>query len=131
MITLLKYLLALLFISTNIEETIDFPVSLTVSAISRSPWMFLVGLACYGIGQSIEAPSSNAYTADILLQEYRAVGLGIFRTFGDIGQVIGGPLLGFVADQTKISWALLINAGIIMIPGLIFLCTAKETLHRN
>ena len=108
-----------------------FALSLVICAISRSPWLFLIGLACYGIGQSIEAPSSNSYAADILIPEFRAVGLGIFRTFGDIGQVIGGPLLGFVADQTKISWALFINAGIIVIPGLFFLCFAKETLHRN
>ena len=108
-----------------------FAVSLVVSAVSPIVGIFAVGLTFYGVGQAIEAPTANSYVADLAPPEQRAMALGVFRTFGDAGLVIGAPLLGFIADRTSIPWGLITNAGLILIPGLLFILVAKETAGRK
>lgn len=55
--------------------------------------------------------------------------MGLYRTSGDIGFVIGPPLLGLIADWTSYSMALMVNAGLMAATALLFLA-ARETAGR-
>ena len=87
-------------------------------------------MAIYGIAQSMAGPSANSYVADIAPTHQQAMALATNRTFGDVGLVLGSPLLGIIADFSGIPWGLVVNSGIILIPGLIFAMFAKSTKVR-
>ncbi len=114
-----------------IPSTFLFAAAALVSSVSPNLWIFAIAMICYGVGQAIESPSANAYVSDLAPRDQRAVALAIHRTFGDIGLVAGSPLLGLIADGSGIPWALVVNAGIVAIPGLVFLVVGKETARRQ
>ncbi len=104
-----------------------FSIALLVSGVIPVMAAFVVALAIYGVAQAVEAPAANAYVADVAPAQQRAVALGINRTFGDAGLVVGSPLLGLIADLAGIPWGLVANAGLLLAPGILFALTAKET----
>lgn len=55
--------------------------------------------------------------------------MGMYRSSGDIGFMVGPPLLGLVADATSYGWALAVNAALMAVAALFFL-TARETVQR-
>lgn len=56
--------------------------------------------------------------------------MGLYRSTGDVGFVIGPPLLGYIADQSSFSVALAVNAGLAICAGLLFMF-ARETVQRS
>jgi MFS family permease len=56
--------------------------------------------------------------------------MGLFRTFGDAGFVIGPVLLGALADLAGFGWALAFNAMVLVSFALLFAVFARETLKR-
>lgn len=107
-----------------------FMASLLLSAVSPNVWVFAFAMALYGVGQAVEAPTGNSYVADLAPRRQLAVALGAYRTFGDVGLVVGSPLLGFIADMVGISWGLVVNAMAFLVPGILFAWLAKETAGR-
>ena len=57
--------------------------------------------------------------------------MGMFRTSGDVGFMVGPPLLGALADATSFGWGLAANGVIMAVACLWFLVIAKETLGRE
>jgi len=47
-----------------------------------------------------------ALAADATPVAHRGLGTSIFRSFGDVGFVLAPPLLGLLADQTSIHFAM-------------------------
>ena len=60
----------------------------------------------------------------------RGVTMGLYRTFGDAGFVIGPVLLGSLADLTTFGWALTFDAVVLVGIALLFALFARETLRR-
>ena len=56
--------------------------------------------------------------------------MGLYRSSGDFGFMVGPPLLGAIADGTSYQFALAVNAALIAVAALFFL-TARETLERQ
>lgn len=104
-----------------------FAVALVISGMIPMMAAFVLALAMYGVAQAIESPAANAYVADVAPPQQRAVALGVNRTFGDIGLVVGAPLLGFISDMVGIQGGLVANAGLLLAPGVLFALMAKET----
>ncbi len=98
-----------------------FAGALLVSAASPVVAVFGLAMVMYGVAQAIESPTVNAYVADIATGDQRPVALATMRTFGDVGLVIGAPLLGLIADVAGLSWGLVTNAGIVLACGIPFL----------
>ena len=98
-----------------------FAGALLVSAASPVVAVFGLAMVMYGVAQAIESPTVNAYVADIVTGDQRPVALATMRTFGDVGLVIGAPLLGLIADVAGLSWGLVTNAGIVLACGIPFL----------
>ncbi len=56
--------------------------------------------------------------------------MGLYRTFGDAGFVIGPVALGGLADLTGFGPALTFNAMVLVSVAVLFAIFARETLRR-
>lgn len=88
--------------------------------------LFLVASLVMALGQGVGGPAPGAYAADIAPDDARGLAMGLYRSAGDIGFVIGPPLLGALADATSFSWALAVN-GLIVIAAAVTFLSARET----
>jgi MFS transporter, DHA1 family, multidrug resistance protein len=89
------------------------------------PLMFL-GIAIYGAGTGVAGPAPAAYVADLARGQNYGATLGMFRTMSDGGFVLGPILLGWLADLQGFSFALTVNAILLVVAGLAFAFFAKE-----
>lgn len=100
---------------------------LLIYAGANTYTMFLVASLVLALGQGIDGPAPAAYAADIAPNEVRGLAMGLFRSSGDFGFVVGPPLLGMLADRTSFGWALAANALIVGLATLMFAILARET----
>lgn len=105
-------------------------LALVLFAVSGEVWMFVMAAVIHGLGTGIVGPAPAAYAADIAPPGMRGVSMGLYRTFGDLGFMIGPILLGFLADVTSFGWALGFDAIILVSIALLFAVFAGETLRR-
>lgn len=71
--------------------------------------MFAAG-ALMGLGQGLSGPSPAAYVADLAPPGRVSASMGLYRTFGDVGLVLGPWGLGLIADRSSLASALVVNA---------------------
>ncbi len=105
-------------------------VSLFMLAGAHAYPMFLAGAFVHAVGSSLAGPAPAAYTADIAPANLRGLAMGMYRSAGDIGFLIGPPLLGALADATSYAWGLSANGVIMAVACLWFLVIARETISR-
>lgn len=106
-------------------------VALVLLSAGDSQTTFLVGALALAVATSVAGPAPAAYAADVAPPDLRGLGMAMYRTAGDIGFVIGPPLLGAIADATTIRVALLVNAGLVIAATAAFAVVASETLVRD
>lgn len=106
-------------------------LSLLMFAMGSSVWMFFLAAIVYGMGVGIVGPAPAAYVGDLAPAGKTGITMGIYRSFGDLGFVFGPVLLGFIADRTTFSDAILVNSAMTMLVGLLMMLIAKETLVRK
>ncbi len=97
-----------------------------VMAMAPNVPMLFLGIAIYGAGTGVAGPAPAAYVADLAKGRNYGSTLGLFRTMSDAGFVLGPILLGFLADLRNYSFALYINAGLLVAAGLMFAFFARE-----
>lgn len=105
-------------------------VGLAIMAVSPNLTVFVGGAMVLALGTSIAGPAPAAYAADIAPPHLRGLAMGLYRSSGDIGFLIGPIILGLVADASTYSWALWLNTVLIAAASLFFL-TARETVQRT
>lgn len=104
--------------------------ALVLFAVSGNVWVFVLAGVVHGFGTGILGPAPAAYAADIAPPGMRGVTMGLYRTFGDAGFVVGPVLLGSLADFAGFGWALTFNAVVLVSMALMFALFARETLRR-
>ncbi len=105
--------------------------SLALLATATTQTAFVVAAVVMSIGTSIAGPAPAAYAADIAPERVRGLALGLYRSAGDAGFVLGPPLLGALADATSIGGGLWANAGLVAGSTLLFALVATETVPRR
>ncbi|GMU40963.1 MAG: MFS transporter [Chloroflexota bacterium] len=105
-------------------------LGLAIMAVSSGLGVFVAGAMVLALGTSIAGPAPAAYAADIAPPHLRGLAMGLYRSSGDIGFLIGPIILGMVADASTYGWALWLNAALIAAASLFFL-TARETVSRT
>ena len=94
------------------------------------PTILLVAILL-GIGEGSLTSSTVTLFADNAPKGYEGVTMGLYRTFGDFGFMIGPPILGFIIQQMNFSSALLVDGILIAICTLAVVVFAKETKKRT
>ena len=106
--------------------------ALLLFAVTGNLALFLVAAVLQGIGTGLAGPAPAAYAADIVPAAGRGASMGLYRTYSDVGFVIGPLLLGWIADATgSFSWALGFNAALVAVCALAFALFARETVVRQ
>lgn len=101
-----------------------------MASIDATLW-FVASSVLMAAGNSIAGPAPAAYVADIAPSSLRGLAMGMYRTAGDLGFVIGPPLLGALADATSIGTGLVANGILVAASALVFLVVARETIQRR
>ncbi|MDA0815345.1 MAG: MFS transporter [Chloroflexi bacterium] len=105
-------------------------VSLIMIGASTTTALFVAGAVVLAVATALAGPAPAAYAADISPPHLRGLGMGMYRSSGDIGFVIGPPLLGAIADWTSYGWAMAVNAALLAVTALFFM-TARETAGKR
>jgi len=100
--------------------------ALALIALAPSFGLYVAAAAAYGLAAGVGGPVPAAYVADAADEESQGMAIGVYRTFGDIGMVIGPLVMGWIIDQAGESVGLLTNAGIVVLVALAFWLFAPE-----
>ena len=100
-----------------------------MASVDHTAW-FVLSSVVMAAGNSIAGPAPAAYVADIAPASLRGLAMGMYRTSGDIGFVVGPPLLGALADATSIGVGLVANGVLVAAAALVFAFFARETVSR-
>ncbi len=94
------------------------------------PMMFLAAIVM-GVGTGVAGPAPAAYIADLAPPGQTSLAMGLYRTFGDLGFIIGPIALGFIAETSGMAAALNINVVLLVGIGIVLALVARETAGRN
>ncbi|HET9202445.1 MAG TPA: MFS transporter [Acidimicrobiia bacterium] len=93
--------------------------SLAVIGSASTVAVFVIGSLVLGFGNAVSGPAPAAYAAEVSSAQSRGLAMGAFRTAGDLGLLIGPPVLGAVADSNGYHWAFWVNSGIVAAAAVI------------
>ena len=105
-------------------------VTMFMLAGTHSYWMFFSAAMLHSVAASLSGPAPAAYAVDISPPGLRGLGMGMFRSGGDVGFMIGPPLVGLIADASGFGAAMFANGVIMVVASLLFLL-ATETGGRQ
>lgn len=100
--------------------------SVALMGTTADPLTFIAASILWAAAGSLMGTAPAAYAADISPQNIRGSALGIYRTCGDVGLLLGPLALGAIADSAGVPTALGANAAILAVAGGVFHLTARE-----
>ena len=111
--------------SSLIDANVTEPGELVLFAVGRSFWFMLLVFLLAGLMRTIKEPVLAAWMNDHVDEKMRAT---VFSTSGQLdsfGQIIGGPIVGLVAQQVSIPWGLVCTA-FLLLPALFLVPVAGK-----
>ena len=72
---------------------------------SSTPMWFVLGNVILTLGTGTAGPAPAAFVADLFPERMRGLGVGLYRSAGDVGFVLGPPALGWLSDNASMSVA--------------------------
>ena len=100
--------------------------SVALMGTTTDPFAFTAASILWAAAGSLMGTAPAAYAADISPKNIRGSALGIYRTCGDVGLLLGPLALGALADSVGIPAALGANAALLTLAGGVFHFTARE-----
>ncbi len=103
----------------------------SMTALTRGIVGWTASAIVMGLGMALLYPNLIAAVADISAPQWRASALGVYRYWRDTGYMIGGIVLGAIAQwQAGPVWAFWFTAAILFVSGLWVALGAEETLAK-
>jgi MFS transporter, DHA1 family, multidrug resistance protein len=87
---------------------------------------FVVGAGILALSTGISGPAPAAFAADISREDARGLSLGMFRTSGDLGILVGPPIMGWIADVGGFNAAFAVNAGVVLVAVGFFYAVMRQ-----
>ncbi len=105
--------------------------SITLLGLSGNVALFIGAAAMMGVSRGVGGSVPAAYAADIAPGGNFGATLGLYRTFADMGFVIGPIVLGWLADRTgSLSLPFFATSGFLFLTAVVFGLFARETVDR-
>jgi MFS family permease len=103
-------------------STMVTALSLAWIGLGEGVHMMWIGMAMLGVGGGLNGPATAAFAAEIVPIRQYGPAMGLMRTFGDAGFVVGPILIGAMADLGSVGpvGGLLANAVLMAVAGLVF-----------
>ena len=89
--------------------------------------MLLYVAILFGLGEGLLNASTNTLFADKAPKGYEGVTMGLLRTFGDLGFMIGPPILGFIIQKWNYRSALITDGVILLVFSTLVILFTTET----
>jgi multidrug resistance protein len=106
-------------------------LSLVMFALAAEVWFLVLAAVVQGVGTGFAGPAPAAYAADIAPERSRGFAMGLYRTYGDVGFVIGPPVMGWIADASGYASSLYFNTALVACTAFAFALWAPETVRRG
>ena len=94
-------------------------------------WQLLLSGVLLGMGEGLGSPAGTVFFADIAPPGMEGVTIGLLRTFGGIGTIVGALALGAIADAAGFAWSLWVDAAILAAAGIGLMLFVRETHRRS
>lgn len=104
-------------------------LGIALFGVSQSVGLFVLAAVVMGAGIGVNGAVTAPYVSDIIPRSAFGTAMGLHRTFGDIGLVLGPVVLGYIADRAGLRAGIFTNAGLILALTLVFWALAPES-HR-
>lgn len=101
-----------------------------VIAASSTPLWFVMGNIILTLGTGTAGPAPAAFVADLFPEELRGLGIGLYRSAGDVGFVIGPPALGWLSDNASMSVAFQTAGCLVGVAGACFVLITRRNERR-
>ena len=98
-----------------------------VIAASSTPLWFVMGDIILTLGTGTAGPAPAAFVADLFPEELRGLGIGLYRSAGDVGFVIGPPALGWLSDNASMSVAFQTAGCLVGVAGACFVLITRRS----
>ncbi len=102
-----------------------------LTALSPNLGWFIAGLIVAAVGTNVTGPAPAAFVADIAPPHLRGPAMGLYRTWGDLGIVVGPVVGGAIADASSVSGAMMAIAALVTVAVTWFLFVAEEPAPAN
>ena len=97
---------------------------------SSTPMWFVLGNVILTLGTGTAGPAPAAFVADLFPERMRGLGVGLYRSAGDVGFVLGPPALGWLSDNASMSVAFQTAGCLVGAAGVYFvLVTRRNESH--
>lgn len=101
--------------------------AIALFAFAGGTTSFVLFAMLLGVGTGLGGPAPAAYAADIVPPRFIGPGMGLYRTIGDLGFVLGPVALGALVDVWGYEVAFLVNGALMLAATLVFAVWARET----
>lgn len=93
--------------------------------------LFFAAFVIVGLANGFSGATPAAYLADVVPPAMSGIGVGVYRTFGDFGGLVGPIAIGALVDLSGNELAAGATAALALTMALVFLLVAKETVGRR
>jgi MFS family permease len=92
--------------------------------LAEGPWLFALVIVVYGLASSIAGVVPSVIMSEAVPPHLSGVVVGVTRTAGDVGAVVG-PLLAFAVYDAGGAWpAVAVIAGVLLLSNLLLVRVA-------
>jgi len=99
-------------------------------ASSSTPLWFVMGNVILTLGTGTAGPAPAAFVADLFPEQLRGLGIGLYRSAGDVGFVLGPPTLGWLSDNASMSVAFQAAGCLVGAAGICFVLVTRRSESR-
>ena len=93
---------------------------------SSTPMWFVLGNVILTLGTGTAGPAPAAFVADLFPERMRGLGVGLYRSAGDVGFVLGPPALGWLSDNASMSVAFQTAGCLVGAAGVYFVLVTRR-----
>ena len=94
---------------------------------SSTPMWFVLGNVILTLGTGTAGPAPAAFGADLFPERMRGLGVGLYRSAGDVGFVLGPPALGWLSDNASMSVAFQTAGCLVGAAGVYFVLVTRRS----
>ena len=114
-------------ISVLVPSTIGAALALLLFAVAEGPWFFAAAIVVYGLASSIAGVVPSVVMSERVPARLSGLVVGVTRTAGDIGAVVGPLLVFAVFDLSGVWPAVAVIAAVLVIANLLIVRVAAAS----
>jgi MFS family permease len=94
---------------------------LAMLAVNDAAWALFLAAVLYGLGAGFGNSAPAVQIANSVPAASRGSALGLFRTFNDLGHVVGVSVMAVMAATVGIRWGLWLNVALVLLAAVGYL----------